>query len=167
MAVPPFPGPVREIAAQAREPGVHVGDLRERGDGAADTGVQVRMWSPPVRAEEPIDAVVGYRKGMGLEGPQHPAKLVERRENAPIGTSSAGKYSSTSQKPGARRSHVTSTTRSWATRASSVRPRAVRPVVDGEDGQRRREGGLPKREMRGGRPHDRRAADRALTDHGR
>ena len=43
--------------------------------------------------------------------------------------------------------------------------RAIRPVVDGEDGQRRGEGGMPKREIHGGRLHDRSASHRALTDH--
>ena len=43
--------------------------------------------------------------------------------------------------------------------------RAIRPVVQGEDGEGGIEGGLRKREVLGDGPHDRRCPGRPLPDH--
>jgi hypothetical protein len=46
---------------------------------------------PPVRAEEPVDAVVGNREGMDLDVPQRKAECLDRGKARAIDLEDLGK----------------------------------------------------------------------------
>src|SRR5687768_9234749 len=84
MSVSAFPGAVREVAMQARKTRVHVAELGECGNGAADARVQIRMRPPPVGSEETIDTIVRHQQRTYLDVPQRTPELFDRGQYVPI-----------------------------------------------------------------------------------
>src|SRR5256885_15912139 len=79
-----LPRAVGEIGAQTRQPGLRVGELAERRDRAARTGVEIRLRPPPVRAEKPVHAIIGHEDRPHLDAAERPPELLERREDVAI-----------------------------------------------------------------------------------
>ena len=169
MAVAPLPGAVREIGAQARQPRLHVGELRERRDRAAHAGVEVGLRPSPVRAEKPVDAIVRNRQRPRLDGPERAAEFVERRKDPPIDRRDLGKVLVDEPERVPRLWVPRQDDDALARDAHQVREpaRAIRPMVHGQQRERGGERAVAERQIGGRRLHRRRRARRPLAQHRR
>jgi hypothetical protein len=163
--VPPAPRAVLQIVAQSGQAGLHVADLAEGGDRAADGGIQIGLRAAPVRAEEPVRAIVGNRQRTDLDRTQGVPHLVERRADRAVDRELREVVLG---QPEARRvrfprEHHHAIARHPPQLGQALG--AIGPVVHGEHGQRRVEGPRAERQ-RGGRGLDHRGgAGGALADH--
>ena len=160
------PGAVVEIAAKAREAWLQRFELGEGGHGAPHAGVEIGVRASPVRAEKAIRAIVRDGQRMDFDGPERVPKVIEGGKDRTIDGYQGGEV--LVGEPEARRGGIPGEENDSAPRHSLELGEAVlpiRPVMDGEHGERGGEGAVAKWQM-GRRSLDHgRAASPALQNH--
>src|SRR6267378_4202298 len=173
VTVAPLPRAVGEIGAQTRQPGLRVGELAERRDRAAHTGVEIRLRPPPVRAEKPVDAVMGHEDRPHLDAAECPPELLERREDVAIERHQLRKVIVDQPEPEHRGRVPREDHHALARDARQLAEpaRAIGPVVHGEHGEGGAERRVAERQIAGGAVPGRRwrsiAADGSTATTGR
>lgn len=162
------PRAVVEVAAETGNAGLEVTHLGEGRYGATHARIEIGLRPSPVGAQEAVGAVVRHRQRPNLGDPEQALELPERRKDRPVDRPDLGEvlvHEPEAGRVGIPREQDDAVAGDAGQLGEPAG--AIGPVVHGQHGQRRGEGGVAEWQVRGRGLHDGRAAGAALGDHRR